>query len=147
MGLSRGLIRCGVTDEWTTQDLMNAMETDHQRRQLLTLPPSSQRTPRGLFLHQLARAITGQEPPARARQRHRDQHRAARAEERRAQAQDKLTKKPMPAWFREAVARHAGTAPNAPTIPSDNSGIIRTSGPTVPIRPAGTNSTMSTSSY
>ena len=38
MGLSRGLAACGVTEEWTTQDLMNAVETDHQGLGLLSLP-------------------------------------------------------------------------------------------------------------
>lgn len=46
MGLSRGLVVCGVTEEWTTQDLMNAVEADHQGLGLLSLPPGQREKPR-----------------------------------------------------------------------------------------------------
>ena len=100
MGLSRGLARCGVTGEWTTQDLMNALETDHRARKLFTLPPDSQQNPRALFLHQLRRALTGKEPPARARAREAE----ARTVERLTAARHRNTKAAtttaMPSWFR-----------------------------------------------
>lgn len=99
MGLSRGLTACGVTEEWTTQDLMNAIEADHQGLGLLSLPPDSQKNPRALLLHQIKRAITGQEPPARARRAAEDARRASRA----AEAKTKTT---MPAWFRAELAKH-----------------------------------------
>ncbi len=81
MGLSRGLAACGVTGEWTTQDLMNAVERDHQGLGLLSLPPDSQKNPRALLLHQIKRAITGKEPPARARRAVETARREARAAE------------------------------------------------------------------
>lgn len=64
MGLSRGLVVYGVTEEWTTQDLMNAVEADHQGLGLLSLPPDSQKNPGALLLHRIKRAITGKTPPA-----------------------------------------------------------------------------------
>lgn len=103
LGLARSLERCGVNEEWTTQDLLNAMETDHRARGLLTLPPNSQTNPRALFIHQLTRAIAGLEPPARARARARAAHDATRAAEAREKAVTADTKKPMPAWFRHAL--------------------------------------------
>ena len=105
MGLSRGLVACGVTEEWTTQDLMNAIEADHQALGLLTLPPDSQRNPRALLLHQIKRAITGKEPPARARAAAVEARRAARAAELAQRAADAKTKTSMPAWFRTELAR------------------------------------------
>ena len=104
MGLSRGLVACGVTEEWTTQDLMNAVEADHQGLGLLTLPPDSQKNPRALLLHQIQRAITGQEPPARARRAAEDARREARAAEVAQRAAEAKTKTTMPAWFRTALA-------------------------------------------
>lgn len=64
MGLSRGLVVCGVTEEWTTQDLMNAVEADQQGLGLLSLPPDSQKNPGALLLHRIKHAITGKTPPA-----------------------------------------------------------------------------------
>ncbi|MEX5268536.1 hypothetical protein [Kocuria sp. CPCC 204721] len=106
MGLSRGLVACGVSEEWTTQDLMSAVEADHQGLGLLTLPPDSQRNPRALLLHQIKRAITGQEPPARARRAAEDARRAARAAEVAQRAAEAKTKTTMPAWFRAELAKH-----------------------------------------
>ena len=111
MGLSRGLMRCGVTAEWTTQDLMNALETDQRRHKLLPLPPDSQKNPRALFLHQLRRAITGIEPPARARAREHEARRRTHAAEAAHRAATATTKTSMPSWFRDEVAKH--TAPAA----------------------------------
>ncbi|GHD89040.1 hypothetical protein [Kocuria sp. CPCC 205233] len=104
MGLSRGLVACGVTEEWTTQDLMNAVEGDHQGLGLLTLPPDSQKNPRALLLHQIKRAISNQEPPARARQTAETARREARAAEVAQRAAEAKTKTTMPAWFRTALA-------------------------------------------
>lgn len=106
MGLSRGLTACGVTEEWTTQDLMNAIEADHQGLGLLSLPPDSQKNPRALLLHQIKRAITGQEPPARARRAAEDARRAARATEVAQREAEAKTKTTMPAWFRAELAKH-----------------------------------------
>jgi len=100
MGLSRGLVACGVTEEWTTQDLMNAVEADHQGLGLLTLPPDSQKNPRALLLHQIKRAITGKEPPARARRAAEDARRVARAAEVAQRDAEAKTKTTAPAWFR-----------------------------------------------
>jgi len=105
MGLSRGLAACGVTEEWTTQDLMNAVEADHQGLGLLSLPPDSQRNPRALLLHQIKRAITGKEPPARARRAAEDARRAARAAEVAQCAAEAKTKTAMPTWFRAELAK------------------------------------------
>ena len=112
MGLSRGLAACGVTEEWTTQDLMNAVEADHQGLGLLSLPPDSQKNPRALLLHQVKRAITGKEPPARERQAAENARRAERAAELAQRAAEAKTKTTMPAWFRAelAKAREATTA-------------------------------------
>ncbi len=110
MGLSRGLVVCGVTEEWTTQDLMNAIEADHQGLGLLTLPPDSQRNPHALLLHQIKRAITGKEPPARARAAAVESRRAARAAELAQRAADAKTKTSMPAWFRTELAKARETA-------------------------------------
>lgn len=110
MGLSRGLVACGVTEEWTTQDLMNAVEADHQGLGLLTLPPDSQKNPRALLLHQIKRAITGQEPPARARRAAEDARREARAAEVAQRAAEAKTKTTMPAWFRTALATAQATS-------------------------------------
>lgn len=104
MGLSRGLVVCGVTEEWTTQDLMNAVEADHQGLGLLSLPPDSQKNPRALLLHQIKRAITGQEPPARARAAAETARRAARAAELAQREAEAKTKTTMPAWFRAELA-------------------------------------------
>lgn len=109
MGLSRGLVACGVTEEWTTQDLMNAVEADHQGLGLLSLAPDSQKNPRALLLHQIKRAITGKEPPARARQAAEDARRAARAAEVAQRAAEAKTKTAMPAWFRAELAKACGT--------------------------------------
>lgn len=100
MGLSRGLVACGVTEEWTTQDLMNAVEADHQGLGLLTLPPDSQKNPRALLLHQIKRAITGKTPPARARAAAEAARRAARAAELAQRDAEANTKTTAPAWFR-----------------------------------------------
>ncbi|WP_145012494.1 hypothetical protein [Kocuria salsicia] len=118
MGLSRGLVACGVTEEWTTQDLMNAVEADHQGLGLLTLPPDSQKNPRALLLHQIKRAITGKEPPARARAAAVEARRAARAAELTQRAADAKTKTSMPSWFRAelAKARQAASGPAASTV-------------------------------
>ena len=110
LGLARSLARCGVSEEWTTQDLLNAMEADHRSRGLLTLAPNSQSNPRALFIHQLTRAISGLEPPAKARARARAAHAAARAAEARQKATAAAGKKPMPAWFRHAVELARDTA-------------------------------------
>lgn len=110
LGLARSLARCGVSEEWTTQDLLNAMEADHRSRGLLTLAPNSQSNPRALFIHQLTRAISGLEPPAKARARARAAHAAARAAEARQKATAAAGKKPMPAWFRHAVELTRDTA-------------------------------------
>lgn len=109
MGLSRGLAACGVTEEWTTQDLMNAVETDHQGLGLLSLPPDSQKNPRALLLHQIKRAITGKEPPARARRAAETARREARAAEIAQRAAEAKTKTTMPAWFRAELAKARGT--------------------------------------
>ena len=109
MGLSRGLAACGVTEEWTTQDLMNAVEADHQGLGLLSLPPDSQKNPRALLLHQIKRAITGKEPPARARRAAETARREARAAELAQRAAEAKTKTTMPAWFRAELARACGT--------------------------------------
>ncbi|MXN63195.1 hypothetical protein GR184_11445 [Bacillus sp. BGMRC0062] len=111
MGLSRGLVACGVTEEWTTQDLMNAVEADHRGLGLLSLPPDSQRNPRALLLHQIKRAITGKTPPARARAAAVEARRTARAAELAQREAEAATKTPMPAWFRAelAKAREAAT--------------------------------------
>lgn len=109
MGLSRGLVACGVTEEWTTQDLMNAVEADHQDLGLLSLPPDSQRTPRALLLHQIKRAITGKEPPARARRAVETARREARAAELAQRAAEAKTKTTMPAWFRAELAKACET--------------------------------------
>lgn len=111
MGLSRGLMRCGVTEEWTTQDLMNALEADQRRHKLLPLPPTSQKNPRALFLHQLCRAITGVEPPSRARAREGEARRRAHAAEAAQRAATAATKTRMPSWFRNEMAKH--TMPTA----------------------------------
>lgn len=105
MGLSRGLAACGVTEEWTTQDLMNAVERDHQGLGLLSLPPDSQKNPRALLLHQIKRAITGKEPPARARRAAETARREARAAEIAQRAAEAKTKTTMPAWFRAELAK------------------------------------------
>lgn len=105
MGLSRGLVACGVTEEWTTQDLMNAVEADHQGLGLLSLPPDSQKNPRALLLHQIKRAITGKEPPARARRAAEDARRVARAAEIAQRAAEAKTKTAMPTWFRAELAK------------------------------------------
>ena len=105
MGLSRGLAACGVTEEWTTQDLMNAVEADHQDLGLLSLPPDSQKNPRALLLHQIKRAITGKEPPARARRAAEDARRVARAAEVAQRAAEAKTKTTMPTWFRAELAK------------------------------------------
>ena len=110
MGLSRGLAACGVTEEWTTQDLMNAVEADHQGLGLLSLPPDSQRNPRALLLHQIKRAITGKEPPARARRAAETARREARAAEVAQRAAEAKTKTTMPAWFRAALATAQATS-------------------------------------
>lgn len=117
MGLSRGLTACGVTEEWTTQDLMDAMERDHQGLGLLSLPPDSQRNPRALLLHQIKRAITGKEPPARARAAAVEARRAARAAELAQRAADAKTKTSMPSWFRAELekAREAASATATPS--------------------------------
>ena len=109
MGLSRGLVACGVTEEWTTQDLMNAVEADHQGLGLLSLPPGSQKNPRALLLHQIKRAITGKEPPARARRAAETARREARAAELAQRAAEAKTKTTMPAWFRAELAKARGT--------------------------------------
>ena len=106
MGLSRGLAACGVTEEWTTQDLMNAVEADHQGLGLLSLPPDSQKNPRALLLHQIKRAITGKEPPARARRAAETARRETRAAELAQRAAEAKTKTTMPAWFRAELAKH-----------------------------------------
>ena len=105
MGLSRGLVACGVTEEWTTQDLMNAIETDHQGLGLLSLPPDSQKNPRALLLHQIKRAITGKTPPARARAAAEATRREARAAELAQREAEAKTKTTMPAWFRAELAK------------------------------------------
>lgn len=110
MGLSRGLVTCGVTEEWTTQDLMNAVEADHQGLGLLTLPPDSQKNPRALLLHQIKRAIIGKTPPARARAAAEAARRAARAAELAQREAEAKTKTPMPAWFRAELAKAQKTA-------------------------------------
>lgn len=110
MGLSRGLMRCGVTAEWTTQYLMNALETDQRRHKLLPLPPNSQKNPRALFLHQLRRAITGIEPPARARTREHEARRRTHAAEAAHRAATATIKTSMPSWFRDEVAKHTAAA-------------------------------------
>lgn len=136
MGLCRSLSQCGVTEEWTVQDLMNALETDHRTRGLLTLPPNSQRNPRALFLTQVRRAITGLEPPARARHRAVEARRAARAQELCDRARSAETKTSMPSWFRDALAE---------AINTDPPGIFSTTAPTgTPniIAPTGTGSTV-----
>ena len=109
MGLSRGLAACGVTEEWTTQDLMNAVEADHQGLGLLSLPPDRQKNPRALLLHQIKRAITGKEPPARARRAAETARREARAAELAQRAAEAKTKTTMPAWFRAELAKARGT--------------------------------------
>lgn len=121
MGLCRSLAQCGVTEEWTAQDLMNAIETDHRARGLLTLPPNSQRNPRALFLTQVRRAITGLEPPARARHRAVEARRAARAQELCDRVRAAETKTSMPSWFRDALAE---------TITADSPGTPSTVAPT-----------------
>lgn len=136
MGLCRSLAQCGVTEEWTIQDLMNAMETDHRTRGLLTLPPNSQRNPRALFLTQVRRAITGLEPPARARRRAVEARRAARAKELCDRARAAETKTPMPSWFRDALAE---------AINPDSPGTLSTTAPTGTPRttaPTGTRGTV-----
>ncbi len=117
MGLSHGLVACGVTEEWTTQDLMNAIEADHQGLGLLSLPPDSQKNPRALLLHQIKRAITDQEPPARARAAAEAARRAARAAELAQREAEAKTKTTMPTWFRAelAKARQAASSPAAST--------------------------------
>ena len=110
MGLSRGLVACGVTEEWTTQDLMNAIERDHQGLGLLTLPPDSQKNPRALLLHQIRRAITGKEPPSRARDAAEAARREARAAELAQREAEAKTKTTMPAWFRAELAKAQKTA-------------------------------------
>ena len=117
MGLSRGLVACGVTEEWTTQDLMTAVEADHQRLGLLSLPPDSQKNSRALLLHQIKRAITGKEPPARARRAAETARREARAAELAQRTAEARTKTTMPAWFRAelAKAREATSGPAAST--------------------------------
>ncbi|OBA50214.1 hypothetical protein A5728_02870 [Kocuria sp. ICS0012] len=84
---------------------MNAVEADHQGLGLLSLPPDSQKNPRALLLHQIKRAISGQKPPARARQAAEDARRAARAAEVAQRAAEAKTKTTMPAWFRTALAK------------------------------------------
>lgn len=97
MGLSRGLVVCGVTEEWTTQDLMNAVEADHQGLGLLSLPPDSQKNPGALLLHRIKRAITGKEPPARARRAAETARRETQAAELAQRAAEAKTKTTMPA--------------------------------------------------
>ena len=131
MGLCRSLAQCGVTEEWTAQDLMNAMENDHRTRGLLTLPPNSQRNPRALFLNQVRRAIVGLEPPARARHRAVEARRAARAQELCDRARAAETKTSMPSWFRNALAETITTdSPGTPsaTVPTGTPSTITPTG-------------------
>ncbi len=79
-GLARGIMRAGITPDWTAQDVLSALDARSRSRDQLPLAPTSQRNPRALLLHQLREAIDGRTPPAVAREQART---AARAEARR----------------------------------------------------------------
>lgn len=80
--LARGLMRTGITPEWTAHELLSAVDERNRDRGLLSLPAASQVNPRGLLLHQLREAITGRTAPAAARAKARETAAAETAETR-----------------------------------------------------------------
>ena len=65
--LARGLMRAGLTPAWTAHDLLTALDERNRAAGRLPLHGTSQRSPRGLLIHQVREALDGATPPATAR--------------------------------------------------------------------------------